>query len=526
MTIADAGLLSAGDAGLGGEGRSPKSRLVPAFIAIIIFSSLSLASNLASEGFLEADGCTHYLYARFAIEEPHYLVNVWGRPVCTAIYAIPALLGGVTGVRVMSLLLALACSIVAMRIAMRQGHRQPALALIFMLAQPLVFFHSFSELTELPFALFLILGFWAYQHRRWGWMALLIGMTPLGRPEGFGFLAMAATALILHRRAAWLLVLPLPLLLWNHAGWDLYGRQQPWWRWLGDNWPYAAESLYPAGALWHFLLLLPVVTSPFIFPAMLAGIAASLSPGNSVDRDDSHENDEPDGFIRSRLPAWSRGFFDSHTIRCQWLIALIPLLIFVGHSLLYWMGKMASNGELRYMLAVAPFWALLSARGWEWAFIRFQWRRPLVWAGVAALLPMLINIAYPAVPLVLAQDWRQSRHIAEWYESSGVERTHPRVMAAHMGIYYFLDRSPSGDRSTEFHQKNLLAPPPGTIMIWDGMYALYNSDAARAIPLEDVLASGWVEDEDAQDLLQEIKAAYPLGLEWRIFKSPEPALVP
>src|SRR5688572_26036024 len=83
----------------------------------LAFAGLSLWAAITSEGFLEADSCTHYLYARFALQEPHFFVNVWGRPLCTAIYAIPAALTGRIGVRVTSLLLALACAAITYRIA-------------------------------------------------------------------------------------------------------------------------------------------------------------------------------------------------------------------------------------------------------------------------------------------------------------------------------------------------------------------------------------------------------------------------
>ena len=53
-------------------------------------------------------------------------------------------------------------------------------------AQPLVFLHSFSELTELPFAALLALAFWAYQRRRFALLAVLISLSPLTRPEGRG----------------------------------------------------------------------------------------------------------------------------------------------------------------------------------------------------------------------------------------------------------------------------------------------------------------------------------------------------
>src|SRR3954470_13538975 len=125
-----------------------RDNLIAALIAAVVFSSLSIYESFASPGFLEADSCTHYLYARFALREPHYLVNVWGRPLVTGLYALPAHLAGRFGVHLTSLALALTCAAAAYLIAAGQRYRWPALALLFTLAQPLVFLHSFSELTE------------------------------------------------------------------------------------------------------------------------------------------------------------------------------------------------------------------------------------------------------------------------------------------------------------------------------------------------------------------------------------------
>src|SRR4051812_46755301 len=166
--------------------------LRPLAIGMAIFAVLSSWAAVKSQGFLEADATTHYLFARFALHEHHYLVNVWGRPLITGLYAIPAMLGGVLGVRFFCLCLALICAGVTYIVASRQTHRWPALAGIFLLAQPLMFLHSFSELTELPFATLIILAFAAYQSQRFGLMAILIAVAPLGRPEGFGFIVLAA----------------------------------------------------------------------------------------------------------------------------------------------------------------------------------------------------------------------------------------------------------------------------------------------------------------------------------------------
>src|SRR4051812_44203214 len=102
-------------------------------IVSVIFAALTFTFAILSPGFLTADALTHFLYAEYAFAEPHYLTNVWGRPFCTALYAVPAALSGRLGVRVLSIGLGLLCAGVAYRIASGQKLRWPILAFIFTL---------------------------------------------------------------------------------------------------------------------------------------------------------------------------------------------------------------------------------------------------------------------------------------------------------------------------------------------------------------------------------------------------------
>ncbi len=464
------------------------------WVAMGVFAFLSLAAAISSTGFLEADACVHYMYSRFAFAEPHYLTNVWGRPWCTAIYAVPALVAKRMGVRVMSMLLALATAYFTMRIAKGQKHRWPVIALIFVLAQPIFFLHSFSELTELPFAVLVALGFWLYQRKQWPWMALVVGLMPTARPEGFGFLAMALVALILHRRAHWIPLLFAGLGVWSVAGWCQYGMPQPWFArivwWVPEHWPYASESLYAKGPLllikrledgsWlcSFLLRLPAVTGPFIFPATLLGIWLSARVFK----------------LRSVIvDFWKR----DHLERCQLLIALIPLAIMAGHSYLWWQGKMASNGELRYLLVATPFWALLGASGWEWIFTRCRLKSAIGWAGIAALAPaiifMLANKWWRVMPIELTREMKRAQQAAVWYGQTPYRLNYPRLMATHRGIYYFLDMSPSDKVwSAEWKREIVKAGPPGVILIWDPIYGVYNSDNNLSMQIEEIVEAGWI----------------------------------
>ena len=161
-----------------------RGTFLPGLAAIVLFAGLSFYCATHSEGFITGDACMHYLSARYAHSSHQNFVDVWNRPLTIGLYALPAWLGGRAAVRFTAMLVAIACGLVGCKIAAVQGARRPVLALIFTLAQPMLFLHSFGEMTELPFALVLGLAFLAYQARWFFLAAALTAWLPLGRPEG------------------------------------------------------------------------------------------------------------------------------------------------------------------------------------------------------------------------------------------------------------------------------------------------------------------------------------------------------
>lgn len=490
-------------------------------LATAFFTLLWLWQVNVSNGFLEADACTHYLISRFALDETFSFVDVWGRPVKTAVYAVPAYFGGRLGVQSVSLALAVTCAWFAYLIARNLGMKRPELAFLFTLAQPLLFLHSFSELTELPFAALLVIAFYCYTRKWWWTAALLAGLLPLARPEGFGFLAVAALAFLLQRRWASLALLPLGLVAWSYIGWEAYGRDGPYAlapslssalhsiaTWLPRYWPYAGDSVYTENrsaldAVWRlfkFTATLPAVTSPAVFPALLVGIIALLFAGRRPG-------------LSSLRAAWA-----THESRLPLLTLAVPMMILVGHSVLYFLGKMATNGELRYMLVVAPFWAIVCAAGWERIFTFI--RRDLLgsaeafrFAAYACLLPLAVNARfYTVLPIRFDSDWETTRFVAHWADAHGRATRRPALMSAHPGVFYFLDRSRNDPHfARDFVAKNLVTPPPGTLLLYDPMYARYNASRDRRIDgPEELLRAGWIEHPTMR-----------IG-GWRIFMSPEP----
>ena len=465
------------------QGAGESTGLKTVLLAAAALAILSIAAAIVSDGFIEADAATHFAYARFALHEPWVFVNIWARPLTTALFALPAAFAGRLGVRIISLACAIGCGLLAWRIAILQRYRWPALAAIFTFGQPLLFLHSFSEMTELPFALLLAAVFWAYRTERWSLFAILGALLPMGRPEGFGVVALIAAALLLHKKPWCILILPLPLVIWSYAGWIVDFRAGHWWKWLIVHWPYASMSDYQPGSFLHFVMRLPMLVSPVALPAMLIGCGLSLR---------------------------ARPLRDSHQSRCQFLIAAIPLTVLVIHSLLYWRGRLSSNGELRYLLIASPFWGLLSAAGWEWIWNRLHLPRPTAWAALAVVAAGAVNWQTNVVPLKMSADWQSAERLVRWYETTPMRKDYPRLVFAHPGIEYYLTEKERDSMASIVSKKStVLDDPPGCLLVWDPGYSGMNSDPGYDVTVPEALAAGW----------REIPVPGRVGPGWRFFLS-------
>jgi hypothetical protein len=464
-----------------------------AFIAAtIIFAVLSTWLAQASKGFLEADGVTHYLYARYAFDNPAYMLDVWARPMRMLLHAVPAHYFGLRGVRAASLVAAIATAWVTYAIARKLGWSRPALAGLFVLAQPLFFLHSFSELTEVPFALLAATAMLSLVTRRWWAFALACGLTPAARPEGAAFVLLAIGVLTLHRRWLCLPLAILPLLVWNHLGWWMWGSDSgPWHRWLIDHFPYSSDSVYKPGPIYRYLAVLPTVVSPLILPAVILG-TFGLRSWHNTDR--VHDT-----------PLWKQWVLPD-----EWLIACIAWGFLAIHSLLHFYAKMSSSGEPRYLLAASPFWALLACRGWSMLADRFAWRRPILLASLAAMLPIAVNVGYRVVPLREQPDALLCKSIGDWYAAAPWHDAYPHVYATHPLVYFYLNQKLES-ATRDFIDK----PPPGVMFVYDSMYGWSNSDPRRLIDPKTFEAAGWKVAPGSEGFGMPTQT-------WRIYLSPEP----
>jgi hypothetical protein len=244
--------------------------------------------------------------------------------------------------------------------------------------------------------------------------------------------------------------------------------------------------------LLKYVAMLPAIVSPLVFPATLAGVALALALTPLV------------GAIRTRgaTEAGDASRLD-HRVRCLALVAIIPVGVLVGHSLLHWRGLMASSGEVRYLLTVGAFWGLLSAIGFEWIFRRFQ--LPAMWhaAAVASVAWLPVNAYWHLMPYRPLPDWRDAERIVAWYHQSSLADRFPTIVAAHPGVTFHLRQRPGDMKQSVVEQR-----PAGTLYVWDPLYSLHNADSSRIIRVEALEGAGWREIVLPLD---------ELAVQWRLF---------
>lgn len=302
----------------------------------------------------QLDSGYHYLFARWSWKHPEYLLSVWGRPLFTLLYSLPAQLG-YGAARLFTLLICLLTAHQTWRLARRLGLPGPELAIPLLFLQPVFWQLSTGVYTESLFALLLVVALRLRLAGRPRWSLLAAALLILVRPEGFfigiawgawhvgealtggewgrgGWRAVAWRRV--GRRVAESLLLASGLGVWWGAAWLMTGDPL----WIIHHWPpdwNPGSQANGTGPLWWYVALLPVIIGPLTLPAFLRGVGR-LWPNR--------------GFRLGITLFWT---------------------IFIVHSILFTQGWFGAAGYARYFVCVAPVSALLTLGGWATA--RHRW---------------------------------------------------------------------------------------------------------------------------------------------------------
>jgi len=235
-------------------------------LAALALIGFYISYTLRSSGTYQDDDIGHFLIARWSWRHPELLLDVWGRPTFTLLYAPIAPLG-LTAARIESAVLAGLVCIGSALLAQAYGLRWYWLAVPLTGLQPEFVRQGFATLTELSFALCLCVALIAYKRQHWALMALAAGWLPLARYEAIPILALFVFMLARERHFGLCLVALAPLLLWNS-----------YWAIAADDWrrllfpfsgilfePGRIATDYGSGPLWYYPSRLPVVFGTVCF---------------------------------------------------------------------------------------------------------------------------------------------------------------------------------------------------------------------------------------------------------------------
>ena len=460
-----------------------------AWVCIGLGLALSIILGLLSEGGYHDDALTHYLYARWAWNDPVYLVDEWGRPGHTCLLFPLAWLGWAT-CRVAGALLSAASAWMAWDVARRLGLRRSAWVPLLCFVQPLFLLASYTTLTETAAAFYLTLAIWCLMRDRPAASAAVLSLCFVTRYESLVFVPLWILAI---RRCGgrWF---SYPILLWAPVAHNLVGAL------LLQRWP--VEFIAAAGHPTYYGAGTPLTMAVKSMAASGPPVAVLAIVGLTL--------------------RWPR--------RCGWLLPTVYAAYLLTHSLIFALGTYSSGGYPRFLVTTAPVGAVCAAAalgalndtalrqqrralaglavvamvlavGLElevsvvdeaWLFLIEQVRpavwlvavfvlalvglrllRPSRWPGAllagAAVVTAALPLAYLVRPHPIAEDARAMRSAAQWLETSPYAAA--PVIATNTWASHFLDR---GHNVVPPESPNILdGAEPGTIFIWDANHAVH-----------------------------------------------------
>lgn len=322
----------------------------------LFFCLLTVILGAMSNGVHHDDDLVHFLMARWSWTYPAYLLHIWGRPGATIPMALVSGIGDIDLAwhlaRVVSSVTTALSAIAAAEIATSLGLRKPWRVVAACYMQPFCTLLGFTTLTENFTAFYLVTSTLLFLKGRPNWASVVFSMALLTRHEALIFLPFW-----------WLLLLAPPaykvvpslasriftavLALWSPVVHNLL------YRLVLGAWPVQiflqprGSTEYPATGWSDYVPDLLYAITPLV--AVLAAAGAAV-------------------FLRRERVGNAEGSFrraETASAVMQGWIVLVPLLFVVAHSAIRAFGVFASGGFPRFMVAVAPFIAVLAVAGWD-----------------------------------------------------------------------------------------------------------------------------------------------------------------
>lgn len=476
-----------------------------ALLATLLGLVLSIRMARLSDGVYHDDDLTHLQMARWSADYPEYLLNDWGRPGFTLLFALPAQFGWFAARCFSGLLTALTAWLVY-GVAREMGIRAaPAAPALFWIA-PMTFSLSYTTLTETVLAFYLTAAMYLYLRGRPRCAAGLVSLFCVTRQEALVLLPVWALAVMPggRRRGRWAIPVTWWLLLWAPVAHNLLNLACLGHAPIANLLDAKPTAYYGHGTLLTMLERWLAAASPG-----LIALAAAGAPLTIRRRGGALWIISGAAYLLTHVLIYRFGLFSSGGY-ARFLVPLAPILAVAAADALSGFIELfrapagaqagASAGSaavrtplslrgmlIRIALAIAVLWIAAESERSPWLW--WGTRAPLLLVVAAGVLlasrrasrgaavgllacPVLLILSSigqtiaQSTPHVLQEDQLMVREATDWLRAN---QLHARpILSANAWVYQFLDRAQPPARLTTLQRLDRL--PRGGIFLWDVRY--------------------------------------------------------
>jgi len=429
----------------------------------------------------DGDAVMHFLNAHDSLWQPAKLMGSWARWGAKIPLLVPAQFG-VASARCMAAVISILCAWQTIRLAEDLKIPHAPLAALFLIFQPFVFSLAADTMTELPFALGVIIAIRLWMKGRTAASCWVIGYLPTVRPEGFFLCAMWAAMLIARGTPRLIPILTWGTLLWFIGCWILW-RDPTYFFASGWAWPADSLRVYGNGSFFAHINRWPIYCGPILLVFFLAGVwkfSATRPRAQQILWAALaililqwlvplwfRENLLPwPAMLLAALMAW-------HVRREKFAAGIwFFLLLFTLHSVLWWRGWFASCGLMRILSCAAPVTAIICLKGWN-----------VLMTGVSGVLRVATLFAIAMTAIVYYTIEPLHHRIFPLEKACAFIAQHDLLRSAPMIVFgdpmaqAALDMPPNppnllhNDCNRALEMTHLLHMPIGSVGLWDNQHA-------------------------------------------------------
>jgi hypothetical protein len=389
---------------------------------------------LRSSGMPVQDEIAHFNISKQAWKVPQLMLDIWGRPLNTTIYMLPALHSWLA-TRLFSIFLSLISLLLTVLTARKMGMKNyliliPALLLF----QPWFQKLGFTTLTEVPFCLLLVAGVYFWVSKRYVFASFCLGSLTLIRHEGIVLLGAWCLWMVLKKKWVPLSAAILPYLLYNVIYWVVFKKPA-----FEIFFSLKPTELYGNGSWFHFIK--PTLQETGILPVILSLLA---------------------------IPAAVR-------LREKGMVFLLFIIYFLTHTIIFRFGLFASGGYYLFLMPLATGFALAAALGVESMLsgVRDLGEKIKVkWISTAAQFSLILVVCTGMLaaglnskPYLLSEEESVLGDVYEYLHSAGIPPE--KVYSTHPYFHYLYDLP----KANWLYEPDLMDLKEGSIIVWDSHYS-------------------------------------------------------